>query len=218
MIARLANYQQFQAECMFKKSARPANFIGPLFIALLVVLLYLFEPATGQLLAYDRYAIQGMETWRMLSGNLVHTNGVHLLLNLAGLALLWALHGEHYYLPTFLRVFLWTCVGCSVGIYFFSENLIWYAGLSGALHGVFVWGACKDIEKNIQSGWILLAGVALKIAYEQTTGASSELAQWIEAAVAIDAHLYGAVSGIILFIIMRLLSSFSARWALLTQK
>ncbi|MCW8092456.1 rhombosortase [Alteromonas sp. ASW11-130] len=203
---------------MFKKPARPANFVGPLFIALTAVVLFLLEPASGQLLAYDRYAIQGTETWRMLSGNLVHTNGVHLLLNVAGLALLWALHGEHYYLPTFLRVFLWTCVGCSVGIYFFSENLIWYAGLSGALHGVFVWGAFKDIEKNVLSGWVLLAGVALKIIYEQTTGANAELEQWIDAAVAIDAHLYGAVSGAILFIIMRLISTFGARWTLLTQK
>ncbi|MCW8108159.1 rhombosortase [Alteromonas ponticola] len=203
---------------MFKKPSRPANFTGPLIIALMAVVLYLLEPAAGQLLAYDRYAVQGMETWRMLSGNLVHTNGVHLLLNLAGLALLWALHGEHYYLPTFLRVFLWACVGCSIGIYFFSDNLIWYAGLSGALHGVFVWGAFKDVEKNIHSGWILLAGVALKIVYEQTTGANAELEQWIDAAVAIDAHLYGALSGLFLFIIMRLLNTFGTRWALLTQK
>ncbi|MEC7509473.1 MAG: rhombosortase, partial [Pseudomonadota bacterium] len=80
---------------------------GPLFIALCSVVAFFFEPMSGNYLAYDRYAIQGLETWRIVSGNIVHTNGYHLLLNLAGLALLWALHGEHYRIGLYLKVFVW---------------------------------------------------------------------------------------------------------------
>lgn len=180
----------------------PKYSVGPLILALLCVIAYCFEPNSGNWLAYDRYAIQGLETWRLLTGNIVHTNGYHVLLNLAGLTLLWALHGEHYRIGLFLKVFLWCSLGTSVGLYLFAEDLIWYAGLSGALHGIFVWGACMDIRQRMTSGWFLLIGVAVKIIYEQVSGSSAEVAALIDAKVAIDAHLFGAISGVFLFILM----------------
>ena len=143
-----------------------------------------------------------LETWRLLSGNIVHTNGYHLLLNLSGLTLLWALHGEHYRIGRFLKVFVWCSLGTSAGLYLFSEDLIWYAGLSGALHGIFVWGALMDIMNKMRSGWILLGGVALKVIYEQISGSSAQVAALIDAKVAIDSHLFGALSGLIIFTLM----------------
>ncbi|BFT30481.1 rhombosortase [Alteromonas sp. D210916BOD_24] len=175
---------------------------GPLLIALCSVLAFFYEPLSGEFLAYDRYAIQGLETWRIITGNIVHTNGYHLLLNLAGLALLWALHGEHYRIGLFVKVFVWCCIGTSAGLYYFSPDLIWYVGLSGALHGIFVWGACMDIKEKLYSGWLLLIGVAVKVAYEQFDGSSQQVAALIDAKVAVDAHLFGAVSGLIMFALM----------------
>ncbi|WP_414830944.1 rhombosortase [Alteromonas sp. H39] len=180
----------------------PQFSVGPLLVATLVIIAFYAEPASGQWLAYDRYAIEGMETWRIITGNLVHTNGYHLLLNLAGLALLWLLHGEHYRISRFLKVFIWCCFGTSAGMYIMSPDLIWYAGLSGALHGVFVWGACMDIRKGLRSGWLLLIGVAVKLGYEQYTGSSDDVAALINATVAVDAHLYGAISGVLIFLLM----------------
>ena len=180
----------------------PQFSVGPLLVATLVVIAFYAEPTSGQWLAYDRYAIEGLETWRIITGNLVHTNGFHVLLNLAGLALLWLLHGEHYRISRFLKVFVWCCIGTSAGIYFLSPHLIWYAGLSGALHGVFTWGACMDIRRGLRSGWLLLAGVAVKLGYEQFTGSSDDVAELINATVAVDAHLYGAISGVLIFLLM----------------
>ena len=184
----------------------PKYSFGPLILALISLVTYYCEPTASQWLAYDRFAIQGLDTWRLLTGNLVHTNGYHLLLNLAGLALLWALHGEHYRIGRFLKVFVWCSVGTSVGLYLLSTELIWYAGLSGALHGIFVWGACMDIRANMRSGWLLLIGVAIKVAYEQVSGSSPEVAALIDANVAVDAHLFGTISGLLLFLIMWLSS------------
>lgn len=184
----------------------PQISVGPLIVAALVVFAFAAEPFSGQWLAYDRYAIEGMETWRILTGNLVHTNGFHVLLNLAGLVLLWLLHGEHYRISRFLKVFIWCCFGTSAGIYLLSPDLIWYAGLSGALHGVFTWGACMDVRKGLRSGWLLLAGVGVKLGYEQYTGSSDGVADLINATVAVDAHLYGAFSGILIFLLMWALS------------
>ena len=177
---------------------------GPLFIVVCAVVAFFFEPNSGNYLAYDRYAIQGLETWRLVTGNIVHTNGYHLLLNLAGLILLWALHGEHYRIGLFLKVFVWCCIGTSTGLYYFSPDLIWYAGLSGALHGVFAWGACMDIKEKVHSGWLLLVGLAIKVGYEQYDGSSEQVAALINAKVAVDAHLFGACGGIIIFLLILL--------------
>lgn len=177
---------------------------GPLIIAIFSIVAFFFEPLSGDYLAYDRYAIQGLETWRIITGNLVHTNGYHLILNIAGLALLWALHGEYYRVGLFLKVFLWCCIGTSAGLYFYAPDLIWYAGLSGALHGIFAWGACMDIKEKMHSGWLLLIGLALKVGYEQFDGSSAQVAALIDAKVAVDAHLFGAISGSIIFLLMLL--------------
>ena len=175
---------------------------GPLIAGITALVLFFLEPASNALLAYDRYALQGWETWRVITGNLVHTNGYHLLLNLAGLLLLWLLFAEHLTAFRFLKVFIWCCLGTSLGIYWYSPDLIWYAGLSGALHGVFAWGACRDITKNVVSGWLLLVGVLVKVIYEQIAGSATGMAELIDANVAVDAHLYGTLSGIVLFIAM----------------
>ncbi len=187
---------------MMSLPVSPKYSVGPLILAFSAIVAFFLEPLSGKWLAYDRFAIQGLETWRLLSGNIVHTNGYHLLLNLSGLTLLWALHGEHYRIGRFLKVFVWCSLGTSAGLYLFSEDLIWYAGLSGALHGIFVWGALMDIMNKMRSGWILLGGVALKVIYEQVSGSSAQVAALIDAKVAIDSHLFGALSGLIIFTLM----------------
>ena len=175
---------------------------GPLLLALLSCTLWLFEPASGQLFAYERSAIEQMEWWRVLSGNIVHTNGFHLLLNLGGLVLLWALHGEHYRPLRFLHVIVWCSVLTGLGLYAFNTELHWYAGLSGTLHGLFTWGACMDVKHGFRSGFALLVGIAVKIGWEQAYGASDGVASLIDANVAVNAHLFGAIAGLIVFAVM----------------
>jgi membrane associated rhomboid family serine protease len=59
-----------------------------------------------------------------------------------------------------------------------------------------------DIMNKMRSGWILLGGVALKVIYEQVSGSSAQVAALIDAKVAIDSHLFGALSGLIIFTLM----------------
>lgn len=167
-------------------------------IALVAIALFFLEPWSSQWFTYDRQQMQVWQVWRLLTGNLLHTNANHLYLNLAGLALLWALHGDYYRFVTFIQTFIVASIGCTLGIYFFSPQLIVYVGLSGVLHGLFAWGACMDISNKIKSGWLLLMGLVAKLAYEQLFGASADLVQFIQANVAVDAHLYGAISGVVL--------------------
>ncbi|WP_353368544.1 rhombosortase [Aliiglaciecola sp. NS0011-25] len=169
---------------------------GPIFIALLCCLLWLFEPTTSAYLALQREMVLNGDWWQFLSANFVHTNSNHLLLNIAGIGLLWAIHGQYYTLKNYLLSTLLLSLFVTFGIFLYSPNLDWYAGLSGTLHGIFVYGAYLDIRHKVKFGWILMLGVWAKIINEQLFGADQMITELIAANVAVDAHLYGAVGGL----------------------
>ncbi len=171
----------------------------------LSLLLFILENVNGdsitQALFYQRDLISEGELWRIFTGHLLHTNGFHLSLNLAALTLLWALHGQFYNLKNYSCVFLSCAVSTSLGIYFFNPALLQYVGLSGVLHGIFIFGALMDIFNNDKTGYLLFIGVWLKIAHEQLYGASADVSSLIEANVAVDAHLWGAIGGLLFSIV-----------------
>lgn len=183
---------------MLKFPIQCKHILAPSLLLLLAFTLYLIEPLSSQYLAFDREKIESLELWRLLSGNFLHTNFSHLLLNACGLSLMWALHGQYFTTKVYLIVFILLSLACTMGIYFFAERLSWYVGLSGTLHGMFVLGAYKDIRAGLRSGWLLLMGVWAKIGHEQWYGANQDVAELIGASVAIEAHLYGAISGMLL--------------------
>jgi rhomboid family GlyGly-CTERM serine protease len=166
-------------------------------------MLFVLPDIWQQSLQYNLQAIQNGQFWRWITGHLLHTNDWHLLLNGVGVLLLWSLHGDYYNWQRYFLLLSGLILGCSAGLYFFSPELQIYVGLSGALHGLFVWGAMTDVHKKLHSGWILLLGIAVKIYYEQTDGASQNISELINAQVAVDAHLYGALAGVLMFPVIR---------------
>lgn len=154
-------------------------------------------------LAYQRANIADGELWRLLTGNLMHTNGWHLLMNLAGLWVVTYIHRMHYRASGLLLLLLMLCLMQGIGLYLWVPSLLGYVGLSGALHGLFVFGALSDIGRGWRSGWLLLIGVSAKVISEQTLGASNEVTALIGARVATEAHLIGLISGIVLFVLFR---------------
>ena len=176
-----------------------------LIITLLSILAFAAEFFIGghitQALVYQRVLINEGEIWRLFTGHLLHTNGFHFLLNLAALIMLWSLHGRFYTNKNYSALFLFCSISTSIGIYFGDPSLTEYVGLSGVLHGVFVFGAIMDIVSKDKTGYLLFMGVWLKIAHEQIYGASADVSDLIEASVAIDAHLWGAVGGLIFTLI-----------------
>ena len=167
-------------------------------ITIVSILAFIFDQQFSQYLVYQRELISQGEIWRLITGHLLHTNGYHLLMNLAALFLLYLLHGNFYTIKSYSLLFLFSALFCSTALYFFDPQLIQYVGLSGVLHGIFVWGAFKDVNKQDKTGYLLLLGVTLKIIHEQFYGASSDLSSLINANVAVNAHLWGAIAGLIL--------------------
>jgi len=172
-----------------------------LIVATLSVIAFISEYFIGgsftQVLVYQKKLITQGEVWRLFSGHILHTNGYHLLLNLAALFMLWALHGRFYSIKIYSLLFLFCSLTTSVGLYYFDPTLIQYVGLSGVLHGIFIFGAIMDIKTKDKTGYLLFLGVWLKIAYEQFYGANADVSNLIEANVAVNAHLWGALGGLL---------------------
>mgnify|MGYP006073267677 FL=1 len=166
-------------------------------ICLISSLAFIFDKQVSWLFIYNRDLISQGEVWRIFTGHFLHTNGYHLLLNLSAILLLWALHGQFYQYVSYTFLFIITALTTSVGLYIFSPDLHQYVGLSGVLHGVFIFGALMDIKNKDKTGYLLFIGVWLKIADEQYSGASQDVAELIGANIAIDAHLWGAIGGLL---------------------
>jgi rhomboid family GlyGly-CTERM serine protease len=163
----------------------------------LLPLLQFFHDA----LLYQRYLIAAGESWRLWTGNFVHTNHWHLLLNLAGLWLLVVIAPSTDTKRTQLLQIAWlaTCVG--VGLWFMSTGVIWYMGFSGILYGLFI---LSGIRLLLQGDWLMaavfLVGIGGKTLLDWAQNGASPSAALIEAPVIYAAHLYGMAGGVLLSI------------------
>lgn len=179
----------------------------PLAVLIISFIAFMFDSSLSDFFVYQRSLVLKGEVWRAFTGHFFHSNGFHFLLNSAAVVMLWVLHGHFYTIKSYLWVFIFSAVICSVGIHWFSPNIDQYVGLSGVLHGLFIWGAIEDIKAKERTGYLLLLGVILKIAHEQIYGASEDVATLIGANVAINAHLWGAIGGVLAVILLTIFKS-----------
>lgn len=151
--------------------------------------------------AFSRGAVRGGDYWRFLTGPLVHSNWQHLALNAGGLLVLQQLFGAELRPVRWMwgYVFVSVCIG--ICLLAFSRFGTVY-GLSGVLHGLFVFAACLALSRDalLAAGVLLL--VAGKVGWEQIAGGSHFVTDLIGMPVATDAHLYGAVAGAVLGAVM----------------
>jgi rhomboid family GlyGly-CTERM serine protease len=166
-----------------------------LLLASLLLLLALLPDSWQNVLRYSRADIATGSYWQLFSGHLLHSNHWHLLMNLAGLLLAMLLHGRYFSATELSMQWLFGTLLISLALYTFSPAISVYVGLSGLLHCLLTIGAIMDIRKRQRGGWLLLIGLGGKVLWEQWQGPDASLAELINANVAIDAHLYGVLSG-----------------------
>lgn len=147
-------------------------------------------------LRYDRDALAAGEVWRILTANFIHLGWNHLFLNLAGFLLIGWLFADEAPAPSWFVVLLACCAASSLGLYWLTPDVHWVVGMSGALHGLFVFGAVNWIMHDYHAGWGLLLGVAGKLLWEQTIGAVPLSEGIVGGPVVTDAHLWGAIGGL----------------------
>lgn len=151
-------------------------------------------------LRYDRGALAAGQWWRLLSGHVIHLGYEHAVLDVAGLALIWALFARDYSARAWLLIIGLSVIGVDAGLWLLSSTTEWYVGSSGVLHGALAAGICAHLRRREPDGWVLAVFLVAKLVYEQSQGA---LPLTAGGAVIVDAHLYGAASGALAALLLR---------------
>jgi rhomboid family GlyGly-CTERM serine protease len=169
-------------------------------IALVCVLAMMLVPelegqAAREAMSYQRAALSDGQWWRLLSAHFVHLDFEHAALNSLGVVLMWALFARDYRPLAWLAIYLVASLVVSAGLWFFSPQVEWYVGASGALHGVMTAGTLAHLRRGDLDGWILAIFIVVKLGYEQLSGALPFAGS---PDTVVDAHLYGAIGGVVL--------------------
>ncbi len=90
-----------------------------------------------------------------------------------------------------------------VGLNLLGSDYQQYVGLSGVLHGLFGLYAAREALNGRRSSWLLVVGLALKVGYELLVDPNTSTAQLIDAPVAYEAHLIGALAGLTLALLLQ---------------
>lgn len=157
----------------------------------------LFGEAGRETFMYNRMSVENGEYWRLLSGHFVHLGPTHLILNMAGLVLVWLLVGRYFTTIQWLAVLGITLAVTSAGFWFVDRYLLWYVGLSGVLHGLLLAGAIRGFRTLPSESAIIVAIVVAKLAYEQLAGPMPGSESVSGGAVVVNAHFFGAIGGIV---------------------
>lgn len=146
-------------------------------------------------LRYERSALAAGEWWRALGCHLVHFDLRHLLLNLAGLGLLWVLFVRDARTRDWFAVALASALAVAAGLWWLQPGVEWYLGLSGVLHGAWAAAALAALPRWRLEGQVTGALLAAKLVAEQVYGPlSGDAAGAVPVLTA--SHLYGAVGGL----------------------
>ena len=152
-------------------------------------------------LRFARDDIAAGEAWRLVTGHLVHLDLEHAVLNVAGLLLVWALFSRVLSARQWALTVLAGVVAIDLGLWVVNVDLQWYVGASGVLHTAMAAGIVRQMLARDPVAWGLgVVGVG-KLLYEHFSGAMPFTGNG--ALVVTDAHLYGAVAGMICGVLLR---------------
>ena len=166
-------------------------------VAIVAVLLQLGGDTAREALAFSRANLGAGQLWRLATGHFVHLGWTHLVLNLAGLALVSWLVGHAYDWRRWLFIGFVSIAVIDAGFWFLYPELDWYVGLSGLLHGLLAAGLLSGIVARDRESIALAAFVVAKLAWEQIGGPLPGSEATSGGTVIVEAHLYGAIGGLL---------------------
>ncbi|HEY9148557.1 MAG TPA: rhombosortase [Gammaproteobacteria bacterium] len=178
-----------------KQQGRQRRWLLPLLAATLAALLMLGGDDAAYWLRYERDALAQGQLWRLFSAHWVHLGWSHLLMNMFGLLLVWALVGEALSLLGWLLLLLFCSLFTTAAMWLLYPELQWYVGFSGVLHGMLFGGAMMLFGGGDKGATLLAGIVLLKLLWEQLLGPLPGSESAAGGAVIVEAHLYGALAG-----------------------
>lgn len=169
-----------------------------LILAALAIVISFGGSTASEALRYQRDAILAGQFWRILTAPLVHLNWSHTLMNVGGLIIIWGLFGQVIANRAWVFITLGCALAISSGLLLLNPEVSWYVGLSGILHGCFTAGAIAEWRTHKQTCIVMLLLVCSKLLWEQMFGSLPGSAETAGGKVIVDAHLYGAITGLAL--------------------
>ena len=167
-----------------------------LWLFLFIICFSLQSAGLASTLQFDRALIDQGHYWLLITGHLVHLNWTHWALNMAGLVIVAVFFSLYGSILDWLFVLLFSSVVTGLGLYWFHPEMIWYVGLSGVLHGLFIYGAIREIRFYPFSGYVLVLLLSGKLFWEYMNGPLPGSEEMTGGRVIVEAHLYGAMAGL----------------------
>lgn len=163
---------------------------------LLLLLAFGFFPDAGLEQLEYRYSEPFSSRW--LTAHFIHLTPTHMVMNVAGAAVLWALVVA--YVPSFILVISLLVLPfvVSAGLQYsdLTSGLVSYRGFSGILYGFYLLGVFFAFWKERWIAATLLLFLLVKIFLEQLPSFDPEyMRDNIGGVVAVDAHLFGFLGG-----------------------
>ena len=183
---------------MISKSINPLIFAVLFITASLVIMQFL----RTELVFHHRLIEQG-QWWRLISGNFVHSNTPHLLLNLSGLWIMAFLFIDSLSAKTFIISSLIMSVFIGLGLFYLDPDLLKYYGFSGILYGLFfLGGVTAIISKDYFTGVSVILFIIGKLIWDLVYGGNASSEELIGIPVAVNAHLYGIIGAVVISIFL----------------
>jgi rhomboid family GlyGly-CTERM serine protease len=155
---------------------------------------------------FDRALVEQGDVWLLFSGHMVHLNWSHWALNMAGLSIVAFFFSSHASVKQWLTVIIISACMINIGLWWWMPEIRSYVGLSGVLHGLFLYGALREIRFYPTSGYALSCVLIAKLVWEFFNGALPGSEDMTGGRVLTEAHLLGAIGGILVWMIEAILA------------
>ncbi|WP_418126160.1 rhombosortase [Variovorax sp. 160MFSha2.1] len=175
-----------------------ANWLVPIALACLVLVLQAGGEPVYQALRYERAAVLGGQPWRLLSAHAVHLGWGHCLMNAGGLALCAAFAASNLSWRAWATAIVVLALGVGILLVVASPQATNYAGLSGVLYGLFIWVLAPRAWRGDRVALIVLVAVLARIGWQMFHPPSEAQRALIGGDVMVEAHLYGALCALAL--------------------
>lgn len=165
-------------------------------VAMICIVLLLW-PDGFTAVRWQRGAISDGQWWRVISAHFAHLGLLHACANLAGMALVIELLGASVRAADAVWVMLVSALAIVAGLAWLNPAVVWYAGLSGVVHGL--WAGCALLgcrRLAVPAPKLALHAAALGVLVLKLMLPSlpwGALASGLP--VVTQSHLYGALGG-----------------------
>ena len=109
-------------------------------VVAMICIVFLLWPDGFTAVRWQRGAISDGQWWRVISAHFAHLGLLHACANLAGMALVIELLGASVRAADAVWVMLVSALAIVAGLAWLNPAVVWYAGLSGVVHGL--WAGC----------------------------------------------------------------------------